>query len=265
MKMWRALLLVVVGMVGVPVVGEAAIHRKACETPYQGISVCWDAVVEDEAAELPVPYPKLHLLPIARQVAGQPEVWVEMSRTVFRQLLPGQLAEQLIPEWTPVYHLEGALALSQRSGWPAVLWVAPRETRNSSASSAGLLDWDVYLIAKGRLLRTVRVRVESAPDRKSDGLERAAVAGAVLTAAGAVVSAPFGSAAAVAGVYAMGQSSPPEAGQPLELLTELAMRQLLFLFQQPLEYLPVAQTETGGNPWSRENVIGSVKRPFAAK
>ncbi|MBF0272599.1 MAG: hypothetical protein HQL98_11120 [Magnetococcales bacterium] len=245
--------------------GEAAMHRKACETPYQGVSVCWDALAEDQAAELPVPYPKLHLLPIARQVAGQPEVWVDMSRTIFRQLLPGQLAEQLIPEWTPAYHLEGALALSQRSGWPAVLWISPRETRNSSATTSGLVDWDVYLISKGRLLRTVRLRVESQPDRKTDGLERATVAGSVLAATGALITNPLSSMGTVAGTYAMGQSSPPDAGQPLELLTELATRQLLFLFQQPMDYLATPQTETGGDPWSQENVTAMAKRPFAAK
>ncbi|MBF0340685.1 MAG: hypothetical protein HQL95_06925 [Magnetococcales bacterium] len=253
-------------MLVAPVTGEAALHRKACETPYQGVSVCWDAVAEDDAVELPLPYAKMHLLPIARQVAGQPEVWVDMSRTIFRQLLTGHLADQLVPEWTPVYHLEGALALSQSSGWPAVLWIAPRETRNSSATSAGLVDWDVYLISKGRLMRTVRVRVESRPNQKTDGLEKATVTGSILAATGALAGAPIGSMAAIAGSYAMGQSSPPEAGQPLELMTELATRQVLFLFQQTFEYLPAPRTENGVvDPLSKENMSNLVRRPFEPK
>ncbi|MBF0418297.1 MAG: hypothetical protein HQL86_08625, partial [Magnetococcales bacterium] len=164
-----------------------------------------------------------------------------------------------------VYHLEGALALSQSSGWPALLWIAPREMRNSSPTSSGLFDMDAYLIAKGKLIRTVRVRVESKPDRKHDGVERAALAGAVLTATGSLLSQPIGGLAGIGGAYAIGQSKPPEAGQPLELLSELAMRQLMFVFSQPMEYLPSAQTETGGDPTSRENLSNLIKRPFAAK
>ncbi|MBF0429458.1 MAG: hypothetical protein HQL94_11095 [Magnetococcales bacterium] len=264
MKKTLASICVVVGLAIAPVIAQASIHRKACETPYQGVSVCWDAISE-ESLDLSEPLTKLHLLPIARQIAGQPEVLVDMSRMIFRQLLPGHLADQLIPEWTPVYHLDGAVTLSQRSGWPAVLWISPREIRNSSATSSGLLDLDVYLLSKGRLLHTLRIRVESRPDQKSDGVERAAVMGSALVATGSVVGAPIGSLAAVAGAYAMGQSSPPEAGKSLELMTELAVRQLLFLFQQPLENMPTAKSETGGNPWSSNNVLETLKRPFAAK
>ncbi|GAB0058760.1 hypothetical protein SIID45300_03117 [Candidatus Magnetaquicoccaceae bacterium FCR-1] len=265
MKNWQASMLIALGLMSAPVVGETAIHRKACETPSQGVSVCWDALSEENVTELPVPYPKLHLLPIARQVAGQPEVLVDFSRTIFRQLLPGQLAEQLIPEWSPVYHLEGALAMSQSSGWPALLWISPREMRSSSPSSPGLFDMDAYLISKGKLLRTVRIRVESQPNRKHDGVERAAVAGTLLAATGSLVSEPLGSLVGIGTAYGMGQSQPPEAGQPLELLSEFAMRQLMFVFQQPMEYLPSAPTETGGDPWSRENVSNLIKRPFAGK
>ncbi|MBF0212425.1 MAG: hypothetical protein HQM00_02540 [Magnetococcales bacterium] len=261
MKNWPASLLIAIGLMSAPMTGECAVHRKACESPQPGVSVCWDALAEEDASELPVPYPKLHLLPIARQVAGQPEVWVDMSRTIFRQLLPGRLADQLIPEWTPAYHLEGALALSQSSGWPALLWISPRETRNSSESSPGLVDWDVYLISKGRLMRTLRVRVESQPERKHDGSERAGVVGGLLAVTGGVVNAPFGSAAAVAGAYAMGQPSAPVAGQPLELLTELATRQVLFLFQKPMDELPES-TVAKEDPWSPEGIVKLVKQPF---
>ncbi|MEO5348020.1 MAG: hypothetical protein H7834_16840 [Magnetococcus sp. YQC-9] len=265
MKKWQASVLIAAGLMCAPWIGEAAVHRKACETPYQGVSVCWDALSEESVTELPVPYPKLHLLPIARQVAGQPEVLVDTSRAIFRQLLPGQLAEQLIPEWTPVYHLEGAIALSQSSGWPAVLWITPREMRNSSATSPGLLDWDAYLIAKGKLIRTVRIRVESKPDRKNDGVERAILSGSILTATGTMFHQPLTGLMALGGSYASGESKPPEAGQPLELLTELATRQLMFVFQQPMEYLPGAPTETGGDSMSQENLSALAKRPFDPK
>ncbi|MBF0126211.1 MAG: hypothetical protein HQM02_03270 [Magnetococcales bacterium] len=242
---------------------QAAIHRKACETPFKGVSVCWD-VTGDEMLDVS-PYAELHLLPIARQIAGQPEVLVDLSRTIFRQLLPGNLAERLIPEWTPAYYLEGALAISQKSSWPAVLWISPREMRAASATSSGLLDWDVYLIAKGRLLRTLRIRVESVPAQKSDGVQRAAVMGTALVATGAATGAVGGSIAAVAGAYAMGQSMAPEAGQPIELLSELATRQILFLFQQPIENLPGPVTERDGNPWSVNHVVETAGRPFSAK
>lgn len=238
-------------------------HRKACETPFQGVTVCWDAI-GDEGVDLTT-MNELHFLPIARQVAGQPEVWVDMSRAIFRQLLSGQLAGQLMPEWTPAYHLEGALALSQNSGWPWVLWIAPRDMRNSSPTSNGLVDWDVYLLTKGRLLRTLRIRVESVPNRKSDGLERATVMGAALVATGAITQSPLGSVGAVAGAYTMGESAPPESGQPLDLMTELATRQILFLLQQPLENLPGPRSEVGGNPWSATNVKDVLKHPFEAK
>ncbi|MBF0614711.1 MAG: hypothetical protein G8237_13360 [Magnetococcales bacterium] len=265
MKNWQASILVALGLMWIPVTGEAVLHRKGCETPHAGVKVCWDLVADEGVGELAVPYPRIHLLPMARQVAGQPEVWVEMSRTIYRQLLPGRLAEQLVPEWTPAYHLEGAVALSQRSGWPAMMWIAPREMRNSSASSPGLVDWDVYLIAQGRLLRTMRVRVESHPERLHDGLERASAVGGVLAATGGLVNAPLGSAAAVIGTYAMGQSTPPEAGQPLELLTELATRQILAVLQKSPDELPQPRPETGGDPHSPENVDKLLQRPFAAK
>ncbi len=242
---------------------QAAIHRKACENPHKGMTVCWD-LTGDEMLDV-APYAELHLLPIARQIAGQPEVLVEQSRAIFRQLLPGNLAERLIPEWTPAYYLEGALAISQNSGWPAVLWISPRELRASSPTSSGVLDWEVYLLAKGRLLRTLRIRVESHPTVKHDGLERAAVMGALLLGSGGASSAPIGSAATVAGTYAMGQSGPPEANQSLDLMSELATRQILFLFQQPVENLPGPVTEQDGNPWSVNNVTKTITRPFAAK
>lgn len=264
MKNWQASLLVALGMVLTPVVGEAALHRKGCETPYAGVNVCWDLVADEGVGELPVPYPKIHLLPMATQVAGQPQVWMEMSRSIYRQLLPGRLAEQLSMEWTPVYHLEGAVSLSQSSGWPALLWISPREMRNSSATSAGLVDWDVYLIAQGRLLRTVRVRVESQPERKNDGLERAATVGGVLVATGGILTAPVGSAAAVVGSYAMGENAPPEAGKPMELLTELATRQLLAIFQRPAVDLPMPLPETGGDPRTLENIDQRLHHPLAA-
>lgn len=263
MKNWLACFLVAVGLVNTPLFAEAAVHRKACETPYQGVSVCWEAM-GDEELEISR-FNKLHLLPIARQIAGQPEVLVDMSRAIFRQLLPGRLAEQLIPEWTPAYYLEGALQASQNSDWPAVLWISPREMRNSSSTSDGILDWDVYLLAKGQLLRTLRIRVESNPKQTSDGLERSSFLGAALFATGALKSAPIGSLEAMSLAYGMGQSNPPEAGQPLDLLTELATRQILFLFQQPLDTLPAPKSEVSGNSWSANNVINAMERPFTTK
>lgn len=263
MKSWLASILITAGLVMTPLFAEAAIHRKACENPFQGVSVCWEAIGTEDLEIKPLT--KLHLLPIARQIAGQPEVLVDMSRAIFRQLLPGNLAEQLVSEWTPVYYLDQALEVSRNSSWPATLWISPRDMRNSSATSSGVLDLDVYLLAKGQLLRTLRIRVESHPNQTSDGFERATVLGSTLATTSMITGSPIGTIAAMAGTYAMGQANPPEAGQSLELLTELATRQMLFLFQQPLENLPAPKSEVAGNPWSTGNVINVLKRPFATK
>lgn len=264
MKNWHASVLVAIGLIVAPWLAEASIHRKACENPMAGVSVCWDATAEEET-EAATGFSRLHLLPIARQVAGQPEVLVDMSRTIFRQLLPGRLAEQLVPEWTPAYHLEGALSLSQNPSWPALLWISPREIRNSAPGTSGLLDWDVYLISKGQLVRTMRIRVESNPNRTTDGLERATTLGSALAITGTVLSNPLSSAATVTGAYAMGQSNPPEAGQPLELLTEFATRQVIFILRQAMETLPGPKSETVASPWSLQNAGEVAKRTLSPK
>ncbi len=213
------------------------LHRKGCDFPLKGTQVCWEAT-GPQGGEYG-PFPTVHLLPVARELDGRAEVLRDYTRTIYRQLLPGDLAGELIAEWTPSVNLEETVRLVRNGEWPATLWIMPRRLRNSSSSSSGLVDMDLYLFKNKKLLRTMRIRVESKPDREGDGFERAVATGAMLAGSGALGNiSGFASIGAVGGSAAMGNPGAPEAGHSLEMLTELAMRKLLYLSQFALEELP---------------------------
>lgn len=229
-------------VVGVLFISQAIavpLHKKGCDYPLEGVQLCWEATGPE--GEEHGPFPKVHLLPIAWERNGDSQVLADYSRSVFRQLLPGDLAEHLIPEWTPVYHLEEALSQARINHWPITLWIAPRVLRTSSSASEGVVDWDVYAIKGGRLLRTLRIRVSSQPKGGTRGVETGVTLGSVLMAVGAFTSHPLGSGAAVAGAVAMAPSRPRESGISLEMMTELAVRKILSSFQYPMEEIPSTQ------------------------
>jgi hypothetical protein len=210
------------------------VYRKGCEFPLEGVQVCWEARAGENTEH--APYPELHMLPITRLLGGDEEVLVDTTRQIYRQMVISGLAERLIPEWEPVFHLEEAMLSGQEWGWPAYMWIAPRAMRNSSEMSPGVVDWDVYFFAKNRLDRTLRIRVESKPIESNDRLEIIAATGAaLLSTAGASLSLGTGAATVAAGT--MASSGPQEAGSSLEIMTELATRQVLFLAQFPIEEL----------------------------
>lgn len=213
------------------------LHRNGCETPLESdMQVCWNAI--GEAGEIFGPFPEMHLLPISWDRQGDYQVLAEYSRSVYRQLLPSGLAENLLQEWTPVTHLEEAISQSRLRGWPLTLWISPKTLRLSSAASPGVVDWDVYAIQSGKLLRTLRIRVESHPKRGSHALKSGTFIATLLTASGAVAGNPIGSIATVAGAVATAPGHPPKAGRSLERMTELAVQQIPALFQFPMEGIP---------------------------
>ncbi|MBF0447730.1 MAG: hypothetical protein HQL67_05970 [Magnetococcales bacterium] len=211
------------------------VHKKGCEFPLDGVELCWEATAgmgTDHA-----PYEELHLLPISRVLAGEEQVLVDYTRQIYRQLLPGSLAERLIPEWKPVYHLEQAMMSGQEWGWPAYMWISPRAMRNSSEMSPGLVDWDVYFFGDNQLVRTLRIRVEANPNQGDNGLETMTATGVALVASARSSLSPLVTAATVAAAGSMKTANPPEAGISLELMTELATRKILYLAQFPISDL----------------------------
>lgn len=240
---------------GLSLIGDAqagSLHRHGCEQPVEDTQVCWDAI--GNAGEDPAPFSEVHLLPIALARQGDAKLLTDYSRTVFRQFLPSGFADTLVQEWTPATHLEEAIALTRLHQWGLTLWISPRILRESSANSPGIVDWDVYLIKHSKLLRTVRVRVESRPTRASKNVEVGTSVGAMLLAAGAATAHPFATAGTMAGAVAMSPSHPPEAGRSLELMTEFAVRQLLTSFKYPMEQLETqkeaSQTAKRFSGWS---------------
>ncbi|MEO5330317.1 MAG: hypothetical protein H7829_18990 [Magnetococcus sp. THC-1_WYH] len=253
-------------MWGMTAAMASPVHRKGCEFPYPGVEVCWEATAGMGTSY--APFDELHMLPIARKIAGQEEILESYTRDVFEQMLPGNLAEYLIPEWVPVYNLEQALAQSRESGWPAVMWISPRVLKNSSAASPGVVDWDVYIMARGQLVRTLRIRVSSDPIKRDDAVGKGLTMGTVMVASGATAAGGFfGAAAATAAVVGTANAKPPESGKPLELMTELATRQLLFLAQYPIEALnlPVAALPPKDTMPTVDRVHLWFKEAFAAK
>ncbi len=225
-------------------------HQSGCENPTEDVQVCWDAI--GDAGEEFAPFSDVHLLPIAMDRQGDPQLLADYSRSVFRQFLPSGFADTLTQEWYPATHLEEALSLARLHQWALTLWISPRVLRESSPTSTGIVDWDLYLIKHNKLLRTLRVRVESRPTRTSTGVETGTTVGALLLATGAVLTHPITSAGAVAGTVAMSSSHPPEAGRSMELMTEFAVRQVLTTFKSPMEGLestpqpsPIMQKASG--------------------
>ncbi|MBF0107625.1 MAG: hypothetical protein HQL76_00410 [Magnetococcales bacterium] len=242
------------------------LHRKGCEFPYPGVEVCWEATAGLGTSH--APFDELHMLPISRTIAGQEEILEDYTRDVFKQLMPGNLAEYLVPEWVPVYNLEQALVRSREGGWPAVLWISPRILKNSSAAGPGVVDWDVYIVSRGQLVRNLRIRVSSAPVARDDAAEKGITMGTIMVASGAASSGGFiGAAAATAAVVGTANAKPPETGKPLELMTELATRQLLFLAQFPIETLnfPGAPLPPKEDMPAMDRVHGWFRKAFAAK
>jgi hypothetical protein len=204
------------------------VYKKGCEFPLTGVQVCWEATSSANVDH--APYDELHMLPITRMVGGSEEVLVDTTRKIFRQMLPSAMAERLIPEWSdPVFYLEDAMMSGQDYGWPAYMWISPRVMRNSSEMNSGLVDWDVYFFSNNKLTRTLRIRVESKPKRTDNRTEIMAAASATLFFSSTV--SPFVSSAASYGAGTMAVADPPEAGQSLEIMTELATRQILYLAQ----------------------------------
>lgn len=240
------------------------VHRKSCEFPYPGVQVCWEATAGEGTSY--APFDELHVLPISRTVAGMEQILEGYTREVFKQLMPGNLAEYLVPEWVPVYNLEQAMVKSRESGWPAVMWISPRVLKNSSAAGPGVVDWDVYILARGQMVRNMRIRVSSDPAKHDDSAQKGLTMGTVMVASGAAGAGFLGAAAATAAVVSTANAKPPEAGQSLELMTELATRQLLFLAQYPIEELNYPGAPLPSNEVSAtDRVHGWFKDAFAAK
>ncbi|MBF0178291.1 MAG: hypothetical protein HQL63_15820 [Magnetococcales bacterium] len=214
-----------------------SIHRKGCEDPMEGVRVCWEAT--GEAGSGVAPFPEVHLLALAQDRGGEKEVLAEFSRKVFAQMLPGNFAEHLFLEWDSALYLDQVLQQIRQRDWPAVLWIAPRTLRNSGAATPGVVDWEVQLIdgKSGKLIRTLRVRVESHPKIKKRSKENGMAMGGALLLAGKLISNPLESGVAVATAMELAQEAPPEAGQSLDLMMQLATRQVMFLFQYPVEEL----------------------------
>ncbi|ABK46151.1 hypothetical protein Mmc1_3666 [Magnetococcus marinus MC-1] len=213
-----------------------AVYRKGCEVPLKDVQVCWEASTNNDGKI--TPFPEVHLLPITQKQAGQDGVLVDYTRTIYRQILPGRIAERLVQEWQPAYHLEEAVMLAQDNDWPVTLWIEPRILRNSGTATSGLVDWDAYLLGeKGELLRRMRIRVDSEPHQRKHDAEMATGMSAALINTGMFVKNPALALTAISTSTSMAKSSPPEAGYSLELMTELATRQVLFLTQNALEDL----------------------------
>ncbi|MBF0414435.1 MAG: hypothetical protein HQL79_01550 [Magnetococcales bacterium] len=242
------------------------VHRKGCEFPLSGVEVCWEATASLGSSY--APYDELHILPIARKIAGNEEILESYSRDVFKQLMPGNLAEYLVPEWVPAFTLEQAMAMSREEKRPSVMWISPRVLKNSSAAGPGVVDWDVYILSRGQLVRTMRIRVASAPKEHDDAVEKGLTMGTVMAATGSFLSGGFlGAVAATTVEVGTANRKPPEAGKALELMTELATRQLMFLAQYPIEALnypgaPMPPKDTTQPP---ERINNWLRDAFAAK
>ncbi|MBF0421714.1 MAG: hypothetical protein HQL73_01840 [Magnetococcales bacterium] len=242
------------------------VHRKGCEFPLSGVEVCWEATAGLGTSY--APFEELHVLPIARKIGGDEEILEGYTRDVFKQLLPGNLAEYLVPEWVPAYNLEQALAMSREGKWPSVMWISPRVLKNSSAATPGVVDWDVYILARGQLIRNLRIRVSSAPKQHDDAVDKGMTAGTLMAATGSALTGGLAAAIAFTTVeVGTANSKPPEAGKSLELMTELATRQLMFLAQYPIEALnyPAAPMPPKDTTQPPERINRWLREAFAAK
>ncbi|MEO5366895.1 MAG: hypothetical protein H7831_11205 [Magnetococcus sp. WYHC-3] len=222
----------------------AKLYRSGCEHPYPDVSVCWEATGENSA---PAGLQEMVMLPLIWEQGGEPQVLSDMSRKIYRQLRPGELADSLRLEWSVARHIDEVEDQMAQARWPAVLWIQPRQMRESGPATPGVMDWNVHLLsqADGGEVRTLRVRVESWPHRKTEAEGDALAAGALGTvASGGGILTPL-----VAGTVAtaMAQERPPQAGYSLELMGELATRQVAFLMQHALdEFQPPGVTPPPG-------------------
>lgn len=210
------------------------VYREGCEYPFQGVSVCFE-VSALEASDH-APFKELHLLPVAMERDGEAALLTDYTRMIYRQLLSARLARRLIQEWTPVLHLD-QLVRDVDPTWPVTLWIDPRQLRNSSAASPGVVDWEIYFLRHdGELVRNLRIRVESAPEVTTATLEQAMLsAGFIYTTLGAGALATGEMLLIMGGSVLQAQESPPRAGLSLELLSQLALRQLIALMDRPIE------------------------------
>ncbi|MBF0370693.1 MAG: hypothetical protein HQL52_14670 [Magnetococcales bacterium] len=262
-----ASLLLVAGMIGINLAEGASLYRRGCEYPAEGLQVCWEASAEEGSAF--GPFAEVHLLPVTQQRAGLDEVLVNYTLGIQRQLMPGNFARVVIQESTPARHLGEAINLSRRNNWSTVMYISPRVLRNSSAMSPGMVDWDVYFIdgLQGRVIRTLRLQVESTPYRKPDAVEIGAMTAGGVVASGVASASPVGAAGLLATALAARTPNPPEAGRSLEYMTELAVRQILFLAQYPIEELspPDSPVPDAPKPSVTEQAGGWLARLFSTK
>ena len=233
--------------------GEASVgYRHGCEFPMQNMEVCWELTGDDDRA-MSLPIPELHMLPISRSLRyGESEILADYTRGLYRQIVPSNLALQIHQEWLPAEYLDQAMAISQHSRWPMTLWFSPRILRDSSPTSSGIVDMDVYLLdgQKGQPLRTMRVRVTSHQEIKRPSSEYATLMGGALLGTGVAqaMGNPAFAVGAVAAASALAPQSPPEPGRPLELMTELAVRQVIHLSQFSIKDIPLAQQKENPPP-----------------
>lgn len=236
---YRALLVAAL-MLMTGVARAGTLYRQGCDFPLNGVQVCWEGSA-DEAAAIS-PFPEVHLLAVAQERAGRGEILDAYTRAIHQQLLAANFAGRLPVVWRPVVHLDDAITLVEREGWAQTLWIAPRVLRNSGEASPGVVDWDAYLLAgSGRVNRKMRFRVESAPHAAWDEAIPAAGAAGAVVGLTTFLSLPGKLLlAGGAGGVAANRTEPAAAvaGQSLELMTELAVRQLLWFTQRPLEELP---------------------------
>ncbi|MBF0610940.1 MAG: hypothetical protein G8345_09005 [Magnetococcales bacterium] len=228
-------------VVTVVLMGQTALasilYRNGCETPQPGVEVCWE--VNGEAESRPFPLEEtLHLLPVVVPGSGDPQILDVYTRSIYRQLLPGNLTRSgIVQEWQPVMYLDEAIRVVRNKPWPMALWISPRVIRNSGPATSGLLDLDLYFIQgkSGALYRTLRLRVESKPEIRRDERENTLASAGAMGLLKALDYTPVVGTLAVGAARAVSPASPAEAGISLELMTEYAFRHMMTLMQYPLE------------------------------
>nr|CRH07585.1 conserved exported protein of unknown function [Candidatus Magnetococcus massalia] len=207
-----------------------AVYRKGCEFPLKDVQVCWEAASSMDGGM--TPFPELHLLPITQAQMGQSGILVDYTRSIYRQLMTAGLGERFVQQWEPAFHLEEAVQLVQENDWPVTLWISPRVLRNSSAANPGLVDLDAYLLGEGGVvMRRMRVRVDAKPHVRKYDSEMATAMSTAVSTTGLFTKNPVLALTGVATGAALAKEEAPEAGYSLELMTELAARQVIFISQ----------------------------------
>lgn len=221
-------------------------YRQGCHDPISRTRLCWEVSTLTEDATAPLK--ELHILPISQERYPDREVLPDVTRAIYRQLRSANIAERMQIQWQAAVNLDEALNYSFRNGWRATLYIQPRTMRTSADATSGLVDFDAYLIdgQQAKVVRTMRVRLESPPRIPNPGLKNAAGTWAA-TQALEMVFEPihYVTRAALIGGAAVGaQDKPPVPGKSLELMTELAVRHIIFMMANPVEEIqPDRDTE----------------------